>query len=415
MALIKDTDTYLQYRYTVSEFKAMIGFEVIEFDPGKIRDISIEKNFEEDFFPLLKVVVITNETTYRHILQNKNTAKFKFRLQQYSRLFHDPNTESMKKDAINQTFVIFTDDDTPDMSEKVTDLKTKTDDIEGQSLMQDDYEAEFYLFREDYIQNTKKLCHGLLTRCNMETAVAWLCGKVGIDKLLLSPMDNRQTYAPVVIPQDTFINCLNFLDNWYGFYKNGAIKFFDFDCMYLLNYTAKTTTWRPGEVTEGVIFVLDEIVSEEQYSLQLKRENDPKHYITTGHNFVEINGTTSVQDVISGSNIDVINSQTSSVSHTSGGGSNTKVYRSTNKNPYDSTTYAAMAKANSCVITCGLGSVDLSIISPNKKFQFVFEDTSLNSKYGGWYKMSQSQISFQKEGDFFTIAVAGTFKCFKDL
>ena len=33
MSLIKDTDTYMQYRYVVSEFKAMMGSEIIEFDP----------------------------------------------------------------------------------------------------------------------------------------------------------------------------------------------------------------------------------------------------------------------------------------------------------------------------------------------------------------------------------------------
>lgn len=413
MSLIKDTDTYMQYRYVVSEFKAMMGSEIIEFDPGKIRDLSMEKDYEHDLFPILRIVVITTQARYRHILQNKDTVKFKFRLQKYSRMLHDPNTESMKSDYINGTYVIFTDDKTPDLSENVVKLKAKTDDVEGEYLPQDDYEAEFYLFREDFVKNARTLCHGIM-RCNLETAVAWLCTKAGINKLLMAKMDNRNSYDPLIIPEQSFIDCINFLDNWYGFYKNGSIIFFDFDAFYLLNYTSKTTTWKPGEVTEGIIFVLDETISEEQYSMQLIRQGDTKHYVTTGHNFVDVMDTTSVQDVLGGSNIEVIDASSSSTSTGSSGGKNTKVMR-TSQPTFETTIYTARMKTNKKVINVALGSIDLDIISPNKKFNFVFENTKLNSTYGGWYKMMKIVTTFTKEGDYFTISNAATFKCFDDV
>ena len=410
MSLIRDTDTYMQYRYVVSEFKAMMGSEIIEFDTGKIRNLSIEKDYENDLFPLLRVVVITSQERYRQILRNRDTVKFKFRLQKYSRMLHDPNTESMKSDYINGTFVIFTDDDTPDMSENVVKLKQKTDDVEGEYLMQDDYEAEFYLFREDYVTKARTLCHGIM-QCNLETAVAWLCSKAGIDKLMLAKMDNRESYNPLIIPQQSFIDCINFLDNWYGFYKNGAIIFFDFDCFYILNYTSKTTVWKPGEVTEGVIFILDEVTSEEQYSIQLIRQNDVKHYVTTGHNLIEIMDMSSVQDVLSGTNITVLNSADIDVRSGNASGKNTKILRTANPS-YDETIYAARMEANKKVVNIALGSIDLAIVSPNKKFQLVFEDTKLNSSYGGWYKMMKIISTFTKEGEYFTVANAATFKCF---
>ena len=413
MSLIKDTDTYMQYRYVVSEFKAMMGSEIIEFDPGKIRDLGMEKDYEHDLFPILRIVVITTQARYRHILQNKDTVKFKFRLQKYSRMLHDPNTESMKSDYINGTYVIFTDDKTPDLSENVVKLKAKTDDVEGEYLPQDDYEAEFYLFREDFVKNARTLCHGIM-RCNLETAVAWLCTKAGINKLLMAKMDNRNSYNPLIIPEQSFIDCINFLDNWYGFYKNGSIIFFDFDAFYLLNYTSKTTTWKPGEVTEGIIFVLDETISEEQYSMQLIRQGDTKHYVTTGHNFVDVMDTTSVQDVLGGSNIEVIDASSSSTSTGSSGGKNTKVMR-TSQPTFETTIYTARMKTNKKVINVALGSIDLDIVSPNKKFNFVFENTKLNSTYGGWYKMMKIVTTFTKEGDYFTISNAATFKCFDDV
>ena len=413
MSLIKDTDTYMQYRYVVSEFKAMIVSEIIEFDPGKIRYLSMEKDYEHDLFPILRIVVITTQARYRHILQNKDTVKFKFRLQKYSRMLHDPNTESMKSDYINGTYVIFTDDKTPDLSENVVKLKAKTDDVEGEYLPQDDYEAEFYLFREDFVKNARTLCHGIM-RCNLETAVAWLCTKAGINKLLMAKMDNRNSYDPLIIPEQSFIDCINFLDNWYGFYKNGSIIFFDFDAFYLLNYTSKTTTWKPGEVTEGIIFVLDETISEEQYSMQLIRQGDTKHYVTTGHNFVDVMDTTSVQDVLGGSNIEVIDASSSSTSTGSSGGKNTKVMR-TSQPTFETTIYTARMKTNKKVINVALGSIDLDIVSPNKKFNFVFENTKLNSTYGGWYKMMKIVTTFTKEGDYFTISNAATFKCFDDV
>lgn len=412
MSLIRDTDVYMQYRYVVSEFKAMMGADVIEFDVGKIRDLSIEKDYENNLFPLLRVVVITTQAQYRQILQNRENVKFKFRLQKYSRMLHDPNTESMKSDYINGTFVIFTDDDTPDMSENVVKLKAETDDVEGQYLPQDDYEAEFYLFREDYVKKARTLCHGLLN-CNLETAVAWLCTKAGIDRLMMAKMDNRESYSPLIIPQQSFIDCINFLDNWYGFYKNGSIIFFDFDCLYLLNYTSKTTTWAAGEVTEGVIFILDEIKSEEQYSIQLIRENDVKHYVTTGHNFIEIMDMSSVQDVLSGTNITVLDSS-GSTSRTAGNGLNTKVLRASDPT-YEDTIYAARMETSKKVVNIALGSIDLAIVSPNKKFNLVFENTKLNSSYGGWYKMMKIVSTFTKEGEYFTVSNAAMFKCFDNV
>ena len=208
MSLIRDTDTYMQYRYVVSEFKAMMGSEIIEFDTGKIRNLSIEKDYENDLFPLLRVVVITSQARYRQILRNRDTVKFKFRLQKYSRMLHDPNTESMKSDYINGTFVIFTDDDTPDMSENVVKLKQKTDDIEGEYLMQETADQE----------KTEENSWGYISKIGTDIQAKTDAGN-GIYETGWYALEGKDIAYQMTLPAGTHEITLGFYD-WWGQYEN---------------------------------------------------------------------------------------------------------------------------------------------------------------------------------------------------
>ena len=50
------------------------------------------------------------------------------------------------------------------------------------------------------------------------------------------------------------------------------------------------------------------------------------------------------------------------------------------------------------------------MVTPNKRFNFIFEDASLTEKYNGDYLLANIEHSFIKDGDDLGLGSVATFK-----
>jgi hypothetical protein len=55
------------------------------------------------------------------------------------------------------------------------------------------------------------------------------------------------------------------------------------------------------------------------------------------------------------------------------------------------------------VVNVLLMDYDIDMVTPNKKFNLVFEDTGLTSKYNGVYMLTSINHKFIKDGSDFSI------------
>ena len=75
--------------------------------------------------------------------------------------------------------------------------------------------------------------------------------------------------------------------------------------------------------------------------------------------------------------------------------------------------YNAKKKSNECVVSIGFQDVDVSCLTPNKNYRFLFEDTKLSKKYHGSYMLCGTTMTFVKEGKEFTAVVSAIFRKIK--
>lgn len=54
--------------------------------------------------------------------------------------------------------------------------------------------------------------------------------------------------------------------------------------------------------------------------------------------------------------------------------------------------------------------VDFDAIAPNKEYSFKFEDGEIHKEYGGNYRLNNSAIYFQNEGEHFKMKATLLFK-----
>ena len=62
------------------------------------------------------------------------------------------------------------------------------------------------------------------------------------------------------------------------------------------------------------------------------------------------------------------------------------------------------------VISCSFEDIDLSTMTPNKRFNFIFEDIRLSRKYRGTYILTQCNILFTRQSNEFKAVTQCIFR-----
>ncbi|WP_171567710.1 hypothetical protein, partial [Brevibacillus sp. MCWH] len=195
-----------------------------------------EKDYENDYFPVIRLDLSLTTELYHEIIENKLDVKFRLRFQ---KLVVDENDKVLfKKDVFNSIFTAFIDESTPFLSKKEYEEAKKTTvlDEKGQhNAALSGNDVTFYLFNESDLLNSKKIISTVISSANMTQTLAYLLSSSGINKVLMVPLDNSSSYSQIIIPPLTTLGNLIYLDNQYGFYKTGSLIFFDTDCLYILD------------------------------------------------------------------------------------------------------------------------------------------------------------------------------------
>ncbi|HAU85271.1 MAG TPA: hypothetical protein DCW90_07140, partial [Lachnospiraceae bacterium] len=331
-------------------------------------------------------------------MKNKNTIKFKLRIQKF---FLKPGSDekSMLKDWINDTFVTILDnaDFDPDDKGKITNRENKT----SQTHVIDS-QMELYLYREQVAGAMKTEVNQVLSGVNLTSAVGAIATTGGLSNILMSPMENQQSYSQLMIPPLTVHKAIQYLDNQYGFYKSGSIIYFGLKDNYILNYKGGCSAFATGEKQQTNIVVLakDNINVTDSGMLE---KGGAQYYANWNPEDVKINNNSITNDVLYGNNVNVVDSSTTGITKgtstaISKGKNNTATVRNDTENQWMADTYTAQSNSESVVFTGAIEGLDLDAFTPNKKFNIIFEDTRLTNKYRGVYFLTGIKTTFQSMG-----------------
>ena len=410
MAIFDPGDKIQRWKYIPIFFKITFGNnETIDLPAHQVTGLSIDENYEEYYFPLIKVKIVVDSDTYHEIIRNKNNCKINMRVDRFYFEGEDTKEKSITKKFINDTFELIMDEGTDDMYQSLKQDENKYDYTRRTKNIFDKLdevvnEMELYLFKST-ISGTKKNINKVLTKCNVSDAIAYLATEANLNNILMSQPDNTQIYDEMLLPPLSILRSLEFIDRYYGLYKQGSMIYFGLDYTYILPYNGKCTAYYSGEttVTNIIIPKSTNVTHQNMLGSVNKRNDKTKNYILADYSSINIQNQSISNNYLNANNIQAIDSYDSVSTQ---GNSNAvskdanyvKIKENKTMNPFYTTMYTAQTDAKSIIVSLRLQDFDITAISPNKEYNLIFEDPNHTRKYNGKYIIAGIAHEFLNEG-----------------
>ena len=415
MGIFSERDKLQRWKYTVKQVSILLSNQnVIEIPVERITQLDIEENYEEYYFPLIKLSMALEPSVYYELLEDKLNCLINIRIDKYY-ITEDKSDKSLCKNFINNSFSLIMDDGTDDMLASMKEEENKDDYVNKTKKLTNDLDSvdnvvTFYLFK-DNIKGTKQNINKILCNANVTDAIAYLATAGNLGKVLLTQPDNVKVYKELLIPNMSILKAFAFIDSYYGLYKSGSIIWFGIDHIYIGPFNNQGNTYIKGELPNTNIVVPKSTNSEYINSLgSVKKSDDNKsNYVICDYKTLNIQNESVSNDYINANSIESVDSYNDSTTvskskATSKNGNFTKVFKNKTENEFISEMYTAQTNAKSVVITAKLQDFDIGVITPNKKYNMIFEDSNYTKKYNGDYVLSGVSHSFIKDGEDFSIS-----------
>ena len=407
--------TYL-CRYKVPMMIFMLKNIKIEMDPSNI--ISIEKidDYEQNIRSIIKVRLRIDMNKKIWLLKNKRDVRCKFELDKFGM-----DTEVEKNilgDEIiwnNEFAIYFSDEDEAiDIKSLESREKVNLDKTNEKLSMEDYFESEnmldIYLFEPSLLEASNKIFNEIFSNTILQNAIARMLTATKHKKVLMSKIENDTQYNELLIPTNPLYKCLIYLDQYYGFYRKGAIIYYDVDTLYIINPNGKNTAKRKKEFPE-VNFLINRTDEAHPGNGLTIKQKEKKYYVNLSELDIIPKKFSELKNETQGSKvkvvlIDDIKIKEKEAKQSRSTQSNEMIkYLSSANSKYTDTIITARMEENECIMYISADNLDLSIFTPNKEFKLIFTETLKQQKYGkDRYRLAYAYHFIQKESTNYMIS-----------
>lgn len=406
---LSDEDKLEFWKYSVAEFSLIYSTKTVSIETDRLTKFNINNDYENNVFPVIRLTAVLTPSVYEELTQNKNDVKIKLRIQKFYTL-KGSTEESLRRDWINTTFSVLMDDNyvNPDNSIN-TDAKLNTNGEASNSPTdlndKNSNVIDLYLYNENSVSSMKTMINTVIKGGSLIHAISYIIAKSGLKNILISPLENNTVYQELLIPPQSALSALRWLDTEYGYYKAGSVIYFGIEKAYILNYKGGCTAWATNEVQETCFLIPERggVHGATECGVEKVKQTTLRNYIAVWQDHTTVRNESNSNDIVEGNNATIINTNTNSITTTQSGAyqkgsGNTNVIMTNSSNKWLGDTYGAQKSANSTVISMSIGDFDIDAVTPNKKFTFLFEDSKYGDTYKGVYMLASASFQFIKNG-----------------
>ena len=383
----------------------LIDNGILESIPNiSIINFSIEYNYRDNFFPIIKLDLTINNYLYNLILNNKNTIKFRIKLFSYRKEQKQDGTdlEIDKKLIINDIFQPIIP--ILDSENNKKELNTEKDDDSPSRAL------DVYLFNLNAFNINKNIINFIAQDCKIKDVVGYILKSFNIKNVLMSSPQNNTKYEQVIVPPLNLKNSIQYIADTYGIYTNGIKQFYDFDYLYILRNDFTEIPTMASEYSNVYINVTKLMNDNESLNIGSYKDNENNCYVINTNNVIEITKNGINNKELNGNKLRIYDRNTLENSLIFDTNSKkfkiNKSYNETNIN-YDSyngndkITYLFNNSENNTLInnyeklnqysniefSMYFLTLDLEIFKPNRRYIFNFEELEFAKKYNGVYML----------------------------
>lgn len=370
----------------------MLGDTRLELDNSNILSIEYLNNYEMNLRAILKVSIRVDIRRKLWILKNKRKIVAKFELNKFGM---DPEVESIvtgTETVWNQEFSIYLNDadesiDTHTIESRLEMEGSNIDDIEMEDYFDSQNLFDIYLFNQSLMNASNKTVNKVFTRDTLQQCIGYILTETKHPKVLMSKFENSEVYQELLVPANKAYKAISYLDQYYGFYKTGAMIYYDIDVLYILNSNGKVTAKRSGEWSETTILVQETNMAI-PWNGMLRNEDEKIFYISVPDSNVGIHGFTSSFNESVGSEAKIITSDDITINTVDANQTYTNQrnqtieYTRKDDNKFLPYIYSARMEENECTLYIYAFNLDINAFTPNKEFRFVFDDPEKQKQFG---------------------------------
>lgn len=394
------------YKYSIEECVIDTGEDTIKLAPGFIQSFYIEKNYDDDYLPIVILTTLMGAWDYDRIVEARDKATFNLTIGMKLDLGDDIYENAGT--YISDKFSILPTDDTPFVDKKMHDSMINCwtyGDYGDLSDMSNAY--TFILAKRRDLDNTKQIINNIMTCNTILDAVVYSLKESGYDSnVLMSNPDNGTFYEELPLLPIPLINQLRYLSNYYGIYKEGLQLFFDIDRTYVIRKTAECTAYDDDEVLDVTIYSVDSAEGNNRTRGSYTDDINRQGHISSGMDQFELVNLNDTASQYNGNNSLIINnsgeSQVTPIIETDDGATSFNIITTSSHNPFISEERHLRLKERNCLATICTTSCDLRLLAPNRCYHLISSDPKAAGQIEGNFRLSYVKTMFVKNGMYFT-------------
>lgn len=402
-------------KYQIANLIFMLGDERIETDPSNILYIEKMDDYEFNIRAILKLTLRIDVRKKLWIMKNKRDIVCKFEL---NKIGIDTEVEeyvTAPESVWNQEFGIYFNDE--DESIDIKALEERIEMNEGESFSSGKIDTEnyfesqnmldVYLFNQKLLNASQNIFNDVLTQNTMQQLVGRLLTLTKHKNVLISKFENDEVYTELLVPALSAYKALTYLEQYFGFYRKGAMIYYDVDILYILNTNGLLTAKRENEWPETT-FMFTQLDNSTPGNGMIRKEGEKVFYVSVPDMQVNPQRFSNATNVTLGSEAKVVVTDDITIDIQDANQSFIDqrnefiTYQRKDDNKYSAEIMKTRMEENDCVLYINGDNLDMAAFTPNKTFQVVFEETSKQQKYGNFkYRLAYAYTMMKIESESF--------------
>lgn len=409
----KEQEKIFLCKYKIPTCVLMLGDEKVILDHSNILNFEYMCDYEMNIRAILKLTVRMDIRRKLWLLKHKREIVCKFEL---TKTGMDTDLEEYvigEESVWNQEFGVYFNDeeeasDTNALEERLKSNENEhpeVDYLEDENYFESQNMIDIFLFNQALLNASTKTYNEVYTEDILQECVARLLTQTKHKNVLMSPIENGDTYKELLIPALPAYKGLIYLDEYYGLYKRGAIIFYDLEYLYIINPNGKVTAKREDEWTETT-FMVKKVENAVPGNGMTRKPDEKVFYVNLSEMDINPQKFSETTNATLGSEAKMVVSDDIEVEIEEADQSYVDrrnefiARRKKGDNKYSAEIMKARMEENECILYINAENLDITAFTPNKRYQVIFEETAKQEKYGkSKYRIAYFYTMFRIESE----------------
>lgn len=408
MGFSNNIGEYKKYQFTIDDFSHIVGGDVMSFLPTSLKAFHVIDDYIDYIVPIIRITVVMSDIAYYRVIQHKNDGFFHIRIGLY---FLDANGEkkALNRKFLDKTFHIITIENKEDLTRVIEDVD-KINQLSQDEL--DLYNSQLktcsiYLYDRDLVMKINRKVNYIFHRISLFDAFYAILTNEDINQCLVSPFQHPGIIEEIILPPMPLHNSIQYLSYYYGIYPYGSLLYFGLQRNYFLDLDVTKHIYENNETKVISILIVASVEGLAPNSGKyVNRDNSDVFYYRADSASIEFMNNDVVSNIFNGKDQVMLTPYEKKEEHFKSVAStmdfdNTDYVVNYTQNPFMSTTYSLSNHMSQTIIQLSIGNADIGEFTPNKEYRLLFEDSKLEKKYRGTYRLLSSQSSiFNANADY---------------